>query len=1135
MNNSILLVTVMSESFKSFKDAAKFMKDGIQKEGNKDNSVLARNKRKYAQSEPVVFLIENDEKPHQASDDLPLMNNYDTENPESIEINEGVLFVRELTTYEKEQRIKCPKHNNEIIPVCHIATKSEQGVLMFCEECNNYYMKSHMADGALVGKYKNIDIVSIMVDKTQIKEPVQKSVTKNGTSNNGREQPKEKKNPPKLSKTKVENIKKEVALSPLESETTHLDNTIYRIDEKIEQLTGNVSKLQADLFYMPTNEVEDLIAKREAMDEIERRKGYAKEYYEMRPQPYFGRMDFSVYNDDLYTEESYYIGRNNFDDIIDWRSPVAQFFYQKTQNSFNYNNYKYDLNLRRALNIKNSKLISINTEYERSKGTEDNNSEIVDPFLIEVLNDKRRERRLTDIIQTIQQKQIEIIRYPKEKSFIVQGCAGSGKTMILLHRLSYMKYNNPKMSWKPVKIITPNDFFDKYIEDLSSQLELTDIDRLSVDEYYVDIIKRYNSQYNFDSKVKSESSLDINMLTELYSMPFIDSFAESFATAKRNKFDQLKSTDYQHISEQLERRDRWPDENDMSYQAIDRIKNNISLILSDIAERELKYKKAKQECQDDAYLTKEEDVIKAHRILSNAYDATKNEIHTKYTEASRIVDEYKESEEQLSLKKADIQGQISKLKDELSHLDTVIAGIDSLDEANIRFLKENCPEIKSILEMELDDLVLNLANLKVDYDKTSSVNFTKRNRIKRDILQLEDDINQKKYLLEEFRNQNVAKHNDIRTKIEELEKELQKIRDNAQEGIRDLISDALFYESLYILFSGEEFPYIVKRTPGGRDGLLSDEDAKYNQIVERYVSAYDAYKSTEKSFAAANRRREAHNQQLREAEANLATTEQISAIRQANGYIEQLESSRFCQFVCTEVINKLHIKYGVHVSSNTYHHNLFLLLMSYYLYYGPCRSGDTWVNIDEAQDLALSEYVLLRNIFGEDCVFNLYGDLNQAVYEYKGIDDWNVLGSIISSKQFELNENYRNTIQITDYCNNVFDAAVYPIGVSGEDVIQTDIIRALDAVTVLQETNPDYRIAVIHSHKENFDSLKKSYPINPDLFTLHKVVEGKIAILNVEEAKGLEFDSVVVLLPSMEVNEEYIAYTRALDNLYICK
>ena len=65
-----------------------------------------------------------------------------------------------------------------------------------------------------------------------------------------------------------------------------------------------------------------------------------------------------------------------------------------------------------------------------------------------------------------------MIRHTHKKNMIVQGCAGSGKTMILLHRLSYLKYNNLILNLDKAVIITPNDKFSLFINELAESLEL---------------------------------------------------------------------------------------------------------------------------------------------------------------------------------------------------------------------------------------------------------------------------------------------------------------------------------------------------------------------------------------------------------------------------------------------------------------------------------------------------------------------------------------------------------------------------------------------------------------------------------------------------------------------------------------
>ena len=72
---------------------------------------------------------------------------------------------------------------------------------------------------------------------------------------------------------------------------------------------------------------------------------------------------------------------------------------------------------------------------------------VYDKFLAHMLEVKRGDKRLTDIIPTIQANQNAIITRPADESCVVAGCAGCGKTMILLQRLEYLGFNK---SWNSI-------------------------------------------------------------------------------------------------------------------------------------------------------------------------------------------------------------------------------------------------------------------------------------------------------------------------------------------------------------------------------------------------------------------------------------------------------------------------------------------------------------------------------------------------------------------------------------------------------------------------------------------------------------------------------------------------------------
>ncbi len=157
------------------------------------------------------------------------------------------------------------------------------------------------------------------------------------------------------------------------------------------------------------------------------------------------------------------------------------------------------------------------------------------------------------------------------------------------------------------------------------------------------------------------------------------------------------------------------------------------------------------------------------------------------------------------------------------------------------------------------------------------------------------------------------------------------------------------------------------------------------------------------------------------------------------------------------------------------------------------------------------------------------------MFAEKGIVDWDDLKSIIGSDIFVLNENYRNTLQITEYCNREFSAEIYPIGIKGAPVMETDVRHALDWIVEMKRTNPGYRTAII-VHRDT-DEIRRLLTdmMNHAEVSWFTADDSKLSVLTVENAKGLEFDAVVAISADMEVNEQYIAYTRALDHLCVVK
>ncbi len=212
-------------------------------------------------------------------------------------------------------------------------------------------------------------------------------------------------------------------------------------------------------------------------------------------EPYFARMDVV---DEKEGYHAYYIGKKgdvNLE-IVDWRAPLAVRYYQKSCVSFRINDYNYRTVMRRALDVKNGKLLSFRNEYLSvrdvlsSEEIAGRDEEILfDPYLRTILQERKEDDSIRDIIRTIQEKQFEVITRPERENFVLQGCAGSGKTMIMLHRLSYLMYNNDELSPRDVLVLTPSDSFNAFIEELSKVLELQKVSTTTLTDYYFRILK----------------------------------------------------------------------------------------------------------------------------------------------------------------------------------------------------------------------------------------------------------------------------------------------------------------------------------------------------------------------------------------------------------------------------------------------------------------------------------------------------------------------------------------------------------------------------------------------------------------------------------------------------------------------
>lgn len=328
----------------------------------------------------------------------------------------------------------------------------------------------------------------------------------------------------------------------------------------ISKLKGKITAAKAEkqaLTSSPDYDAEKYRRVLELNAEISVLRAKVNEYKPFFDEPYFARMDLT---DDKEGYNSYYIGKHGDEglEIVDWRAPLARKYYQKSRTSFSINEYDYKLILRRALRTKSGKVLDMKNEYlslsgylsKEEIGGRDEEL-IFDPFLREILESRKEKQEITDIIETIQEKQYEIITLPERDQFILQGVAGSGKTMILLHRLSYIMYNNESIKPSDVLVITPSDSFNAFIDELSEILELERVKTSTLDNYFLNIIKSVGGDVK--DKIDYAAPIDVRYAEYLYSDKFLSDVDDKLRKIFDGIYGMFSAEDCREVVDVLEK------------------------------------------------------------------------------------------------------------------------------------------------------------------------------------------------------------------------------------------------------------------------------------------------------------------------------------------------------------------------------------------------------------------------------------------------------------------------------------------------------------------------------------------------------------------------------------------------------
>lgn len=222
-------------------------------------------------------------------------------------------------------------------------------------------------------------------------------------------------------------------------------------------------------------------------------------------KPFFGRID--IEDPETGRQETFYIGKTliaedpSRPEVIDWRAPVSSVYYDHSLGECDYKVprtgiFHTDLKRKRTYEIACGKLLDF---YD---------SDVVanDDLLTRYLSKSKR-NVLSEIIATIQQEQNEIIRKDPHHNVLVQGSAGSGKTTVAMHRISYILYNYDT-EFKPdgFYIVGSNRVLLNYITGVLPDLDVYGVSQMTMEELLKKLL--YEDWDRHTMKIRPIDSLD---------------------------------------------------------------------------------------------------------------------------------------------------------------------------------------------------------------------------------------------------------------------------------------------------------------------------------------------------------------------------------------------------------------------------------------------------------------------------------------------------------------------------------------------------------------------------------------------------------------------------------------------------
>lgn len=276
-----------------------------------------------------------------------------------------------------------------------------------------------------------------------------------------------------------------------QAEEDYLEQTLTVVKDNLTNYGREVSRMQGDidemLAHYHDNDTEVLTILNNTVTMHDHMRRALMRNQKALHKPYFGRIIF--HDEALDREESIYIGRGGISKdtthwmVTDWRAPVANAYYENGLGRCSYEapggkQIQIDLKVKRTYEIEEGKLL----DYFDSEVIA--NDDLLTKYLA-----KNKQAVLSEIVATIQKEQNEIIRKSPYHNMIVQGVAGSGKTTVAMHRISYILYNYEER-FKPddFYIVGSNRILLNYITGVLPDLDVYGIRQMTMEQLFVRLL-----------------------------------------------------------------------------------------------------------------------------------------------------------------------------------------------------------------------------------------------------------------------------------------------------------------------------------------------------------------------------------------------------------------------------------------------------------------------------------------------------------------------------------------------------------------------------------------------------------------------------------------------------------------------